>query len=642
MNPNHTTRAYSVLTIKSADETTGIIEGIASTPTSDREGDQMDPKGASFKLPMPFLWQHDARSPIGNVIEAKVMATGIWIKAKIEKGILPEIDRAWALIKAGLVRGLSIGFSGVEGTPLKGGGINFTKWNWLELSAVTIPMNAEATIQVIKSADQQALRAASGDPQRSGVVRLTSLPGVSGKSLQSNQLKGTIVKTIQEQIAAFTQEMQTKSARMVEIMNTAGEELVTLDEAQQEEYDTLDGEIKSIEAHISRLKAHEALMVKAGTPITAANTGTDSNALQVRQGAIISVKSNLPPGTQFTRYAVALARAKGNLVQALEISKQWSDTPQIATVLKAAVAAGDTTSANWAVELADYTYMASEFVDLLRPATIVGRIQGLRRVPFMIRMPKTAAGTSAHWVGQGAPKPVSKMDFDTVTLAQNKIACIVVLTEELVRFSNPAAEAVVRQDMIDAVAQYTDQQFIDPTVSASTTVSPASITNGLTNVHSTGVTVAAIMTDIQSMFQKLITGNITLRAGVWVMHPRTALYLSMLRTAQDVFAFPGITMNGGTFYGMPVVTSASVPIDTGNDTYITLMDASEVYLADDGGVTLDVSREASLQMSDAPSAGAQSLVSLWQNNLVGLRAERYITWKRRRDAAVAVLQDVSY
>jgi len=95
---------------------------------------------------------------------------------------------------------------------------------------------------------------------------------------------------------------------------------------------------------------------------------------------------------------------------------------------------------------------------------------------------------------------------------------------------------------------------------------------------------------------------------------------------------------------MPVVTSANVPIDTGNDTYIVLMDASEVFLADDGGVTLDVSREASVVMTDASGAKdtAGSLVSLWQNNMIGIRAERFVTWKRRRTAAVGYVDDVSY
>lgn len=637
-------RAYSTVEVKKLNEELRELDGFASTPSPDRVGDIVEPKGAIFKLPMPLLWQHDPHKPIGHVLSVAVEEKGLRIKARIAKGVLPYIDDAWALIKAGLVRGLSIGFTSREEVAIRGvkgtayDARRFLKWEWLELSTVTIPANAEATISTIKSLDAQHL-AASGNKGVGHVVRLANDPGDSGL-----QTKGREMRTVAEQIASFEAKRAADVARMEAIMAKSAEEGRTLDETENEEYEGLQAEVNAVDAHLTKLKAHQKLVETKAAPVPATPA---PDGQQQRNPVILQGKSNLPKGTAFTRYAMALAASRGSKFEAIEMAKQWRDsTPEVELRLKAPVAPGTTDdqgspTTGWAAPLVVPDNMTQEFVELLRPATIVGKVQGLRRVPFNIRMPRTVSGSSAGWVGEGKPKPVSKMSFDTVTLAWNKIAGIVVLTEELVKFSNPAAEAIVRQDMIDTIAEFTDQQFIDPTVTATAT-SPASITQGITGVPSTGATVATIMTDVQSIFKKLIAGNITPKAGVWVMHPRTALYLSMLRTAQDVYAFPGINMYGGTFYGLPVVTSASVPIDTGDDTYIVLMDAAEVYLADEGGVALDVSREASLQMDSAPSDGAQSLVSLWQNNLVGLRAERFITWKRRRDAAIAVLEDVSY
>ena len=71
----------------------------------------LEPEGAVFKLPMPLLWQHDSEQPIGHVTHAKATKAGIEIVARIAKGVTSEIDRAWSLVKAGLVSGLSIGFS---------------------------------------------------------------------------------------------------------------------------------------------------------------------------------------------------------------------------------------------------------------------------------------------------------------------------------------------------------------------------------------------------------------------------------------------------------------------------------------------------------------------------------------------------
>jgi len=154
-------RLYSTFEIKSANEGEGIIEGIASTPTTDRQGDIVEPRGAEYRLPLPLCWQHDSHAPIGKVLAVKVLDTGIHIRALIARGVLPEIDRAWTLIKSGLVRGLSIGFQGLEVVPVKNapvspnpfalGGQHYKRWSWLELSVVTIPANAEANINNVKA-----------------------------------------------------------------------------------------------------------------------------------------------------------------------------------------------------------------------------------------------------------------------------------------------------------------------------------------------------------------------------------------------------------------------------------------------------------------------------------------------------------
>src|SRR5690625_5761358 len=66
-----------------------------------------------------------------------------------------RLQEAWHSIKTGLVRGLSIGFNPKEYSFMDNGGVHFLKWDWTELSAVTIPANAEATITAIKSFDQE-------------------------------------------------------------------------------------------------------------------------------------------------------------------------------------------------------------------------------------------------------------------------------------------------------------------------------------------------------------------------------------------------------------------------------------------------------------------------------------------------------
>ena len=70
-----------------------------------------------------------------------------------------------------------------------------------------------------------------------------------------------------------------------------------------------------------------------------------------------------------------------------------------------------------------------------------------------------------------------------------------------------------------------------------------------------------------------------------------------------------------------------------------------IMLADDGQVMLDASNQASLQMDTAPTnppTATTVMVSLWQMNMVGIRAERFINWTKRRAGAVQYITGAAY
>ena len=461
------------------------------------------------------------------------------------------------------------------------------------------------------------------------------------------------MKTIKEQIAAFEAKRQASAARRAEIMAKAAEEGRTLDDAEKEEYDGLDTAVKSIDEHLVRLGALEKDNVAHAVVVDAA-AGTDPARGAAARSGIISVKRNCPPGTAFTRYVLALCRAPGNLVGALEVAKNQSgwiaETPEVIEVLKAAVAAGTTTEPTWASALVFYQQMVSEFIELLRPQTILGRLDKLRRVPFNVRMASQTSGSTAYWVGEGQPKPVSKLGFDAVTLQWAKAAGIVVLTEELVRVSTPSAEAIVRADVTAQIAQFLNEQFVNPDVAPVAGVSPGSITNGIAGTTPTGTDAAAVRADVETLFGTYLAANLNPANAVWIMPETTALALSLMLNPLGQPLFPQINMNGGFFFGLPVVTSMSAVVggspNRGN--LMVLANQSEILVADDGQVTIDASREASLQMDSAPTDAAGSpptattMVSMFQTNSVAIRAERWINWKRRRPQAVAWLSAVAY
>lgn len=164
-------RVYGLFELKAADADKRTIEGIATTPNIDRMGDVVEPKGAQYTLPIPLLWQHDANQPVGHVLSAKVTKEGIFVKTRLvtaEKSetLIKRLDEAWESVKLGLVRGFSIGFKPLGDTEFINSdnndspfpGQRFLKWEWLELSLVTVPANADATIQVVRSIGEAQIR----------------------------------------------------------------------------------------------------------------------------------------------------------------------------------------------------------------------------------------------------------------------------------------------------------------------------------------------------------------------------------------------------------------------------------------------------------------------------------------------------
>lgn len=462
-----------------------------------------------------------------------------------------------------------------------------------------------------------------------------------------------------EQIKSFKDTRAAQVAAMESIQQKAMDEGRSKDAAEQEEFDTAADQIKAIDREIKDLEAMEALNMAKAAPVQ------DVAKQRERVPAVAKNTEKLEPGILFARYAMCKMASQNNPAMAVEIAK--SHYPQhegmvktlelearggkMQQFMKATVEAGTTLDATWAAPLVDYQNFAGDFVEYLRPRTILGQfgtggIPSLNRIPFNVRIAGQTTGGNAYWVGEGAPKPLTAFDFNATELRWNKIATIAVLTNELIRFSDPSAERLVRDGLAAAVIERADIDFVDPAKAAVANVSPASITNGIAGIASSGNTADDIRADIQALWAPFIAARNAPRNAVYLMDSTTALALSMMQNPLGQSEFPGITMNGGTFMGVPVIVSDYLPVDSGGGMVI-LLNASDIWLADDGQVTIDASREASLQMLDNPTVNsatgtATSLVSMFQTNSTAFLAERFINWQRRRASAVAWLDNVNW
>ena len=348
------------------------------------------------------------------------------------------------------------------------------------------------------------------------------------------------------------------------------------------------------------------------------------------------VVSALPSGTAFSRLVMTLACARGDLMRAQMLAERFKDTPQVGAVLaqwtrkddwhsKAAVAAGTTTDATFAGPLAVYG-VAQEALAIERGMSIVAQLAPkMRRVPFRTAVARETGSTGGAWVGEGFSTPVAATAYDTLSQEAYKAQTIVVLTTDLLKLSSPNAERAVRETVMAGVAAYIDSQFLTNTVTLSANLRPAAITNGATAVTATGSSGAQILADLNAMLVSITTAG----AGLtWIMRPLTAY-----KIAATIGGTAGVDIPR-TLFGIPLILSLNGPQQ------ITLVDANCILYSDDGGLDVDTTEHASIQMNDAPTDPAVEATvfqSLWQNNLWAVKVTRWLSYLRAQPGSVAYM-----
>ncbi len=336
--------------------------------------------------------------------------------------------------------------------------------------------------------------------------------------------------------------------------------------------------------------------------------------------------STIRPGMAFMRSVIAGAASPG--ADGVELARsRYGD--RAASITKAAVAAGSINSGGWGAVLS--TPEAAEFFAAVKQASIVGKL-GLREVPLNTRLISVTTGFSAFWVGAGAPKPLSKAAIAGSTLPPRKIAGIFVATQELFRHSGPVAEQLLRDDLVRAIAEELDAAFIDRASAAVAEERPASVTNAVVAIPSSGSPRADTVALIEDFQGDLLSAS-------FVTDPLTAAQFALARDDIGNCLFPDVGVRGGVLLGLPFVVSRSSP-RTSSGGQLVLLDSSAVAFAAEG-VRLATSENAALAMRSDPESPTE-MVSLFQCDAAALLAEVAANWEVQRSGAVSVISDAIY
>ncbi len=140
------------LKIKSVDDA-GTFVGLGAVYGNvDLGGDLIDPGAFSRTLSpgksFPVFWQHDPSNPIGHC-KISDSPQGLLVNGTLMLSD-PTAQKAYTLMKAGVVKGLSIGYDTIQATYDCDVG-HPTELRLWEISCVTFPMNESAQVSAVKA-----------------------------------------------------------------------------------------------------------------------------------------------------------------------------------------------------------------------------------------------------------------------------------------------------------------------------------------------------------------------------------------------------------------------------------------------------------------------------------------------------------
>ena len=373
--------------------------------------------------------------------------------------------------------------------------------------------------------------------------------------------------------------------------------------------------------------------------MTLANTrGATLDAMNIELPTMTQEQLRAIRATDFIRLTCLRFKHQGHDYQALEEFKTvWPGSTLLHQLdrewrHKAAVLPATTTDSTWGAPLSLASPVSNDFGAMVTAGTILGRLP-VRAVPLNSTLPIMTTGATAFWVGQALQKPMSAGALATVTMAFFKVAAFFVQSEEQVRLSIPGSDVLVRDELRRKITEFLDAQAFDATIAEVAGTTPGSLTNAAPSSVASGTTAAAALTDVKKLIADFTAQNADAESLWLLMTPSVAATLAVATNSQT------LTVQGGTLFGINVLTSANVGAQ------IVLLDANQILVATEPGIQLDMSREATLEFESAPanpSTAATIYQSLFQRNLVAIRAEKTVAWKRARANCVRLITSVAY
>lgn len=341
-------------------------------------------------------------------------------------------------------------------------------------------------------------------------------------------------------------------------------------------------------------------------------------------------------GINFARFVRALAVGQGNRNAAAD----WAKTAfgEESPVAKALLA-GDLQAGGVLV----HPEFSDELIELLRPASVVRSLNPVTAAlnNGTLTIPKLTGGATAAYTGESQNITKTEETTGQLVLTARKLAALVPISNDLLRFGATSADAMVRDDLVAALAQRSDLAFIRGTGASNTPkglrhwVAAANLVAGDTASQATAPTVLQIVEVLSRLRLRLRAADVRFIRPGWLMSPRTEDVLRNAKDDNSNFVFRA-EMLLGRLDAMPFRVTTQIPENLGTAaTELYLADFADIILAEAQGIVIDASGNA------AYHDGSTVQASFSRDETV-IRAIALHDFGARHDLSIAVQDDLRW
>ena len=427
-------------------------------------------------------------------------------------------------------------------------------------------------------------------------------------------------------------------------LTAAANQLIGKADATAEDFTAAEGMLAKIEVLKGQISTAEKLQVEAASAAVAAQA---EPVTQAHHAVARDHKAEKEHNKSvFSGMVGSLVKHPGNPYAAAEYAKK--NLGAIGNDVSMALNSSNSTGG--AVLVPANT--AAAVIERLVPNAVI-RMMGAISLPLNngnLKMPSISGGATAGYIGREADAPVSQQTLGGVQLTAKKLAALVPISNDLIRYAgtDQRVDSLIVEDTAISMATAEDQAFIrgDGTNNTPTglrTWLPSS--NLITATNVTALTgqalIQAVIADAGKAILALRRSNVRFTKPGWLMHPDTLQFLADLLTTTGNKVFPEIS--DGMFRGYPIGVTTQIPTNlslagsgaVGNGSELYFVDFAQMIIGESMNLQVAVSTEATY------TVGGVS-VNAFQRDETLIRLITENDFGPRHAEAIAVLNGITW